>query len=179
MNIKLLTLLILISSQVFAKDKYTTFKNIKSKLSPKQGFLAIVIDNTSGVEFYKLKLQKTDSLISGHTFKKLSKNKLYALIKLDKGTYFWSKGSLRDQSYFKSKDKKNAKFEIKPQVINYFGDLIIQYNPKARTFFLNYQNRMSQMYLKLKKESPHAFSKYPLVLSSQYPDPFAEFYQNL
>jgi hypothetical protein len=103
MKIKLLTLLLLISTQIFAKDKYSSFKNIKSDLSATQGFLAIVIDNIHGVEFYKLKLQKTNSFISGHTFKKLSKNKLYALIKLDKGTYFWSKGSLRGLVHIPSK----------------------------------------------------------------------------
>ncbi|HHL31318.1 MAG TPA: hypothetical protein ENJ41_01945 [Oceanospirillales bacterium] len=171
--------LIILPFSLIASNKYATFKNIKSELNPNQGFLAVVIDNSEGVEFYKFKLKKIDGFFTAFTFKKLSLKKQYALIKLNQGSYFWSKGSLRDQSHFISKNKEDTQFEIKAQSINYFGDLIINYDKQSKSLSMIYENRMSMMYNKLKEEAPIAFYKYPLVLSSKYPDPFAKFYHDL
>lgn len=143
------------------------------KLGSNEGLLLVSVDTRDPLHY--VRVQREGNFLAYGKLEDLKpgvSTKLYAVAA---GSYRWDRVALSQDFYFELSDDVELKFEVKPGVINYPGDLLYrrlsQSSGRMRT-----TDRALRALDWIEANFP-ALQRFPFFYTGHYPDPFPEFYR--
>ena len=145
-------------------------------LKPDEGLLIITMQTPEHVS--SLHFNRQGHYVDGESIDDIKPGQTTRLFVVTAGSY-----QFNDVEYDSRKviltiqmgDDPNAKFEVKPGVINYPGELI--YIPRRTSVSFRVVNRGLMAIDWLNDHDRAALSKYSFEFTGRYPDPFPDFYR--
>jgi dipeptidyl aminopeptidase/acylaminoacyl peptidase len=147
------------------------------ELKPDEGLLAVSFDTLNEVK--SVRFGRRGGVFATGLLKDLGVGRSLQLFALDAGDYQWSEVSVRTifglRWRFDVSDDDELAFNVEPGRINYAGDLVfrMQSNLRADIYAVNRSLRVIDW---LDKQHPDLRRRYGFAFSSEYPDPFPDFY---
>lgn len=143
------------------------------KLDADEGLVVLVVDSNSSLR--EVRFRKDGRLFDAATMKNIGDLAAPRLYVLPAGTYEWSRVTTGFGHWYDFKDAPETKFNVRPGVLNYPGDMLMRgtYTNSAQFLFTN---RGLQAMDWLETQHPALFGKYRFTYTGQYDDPFPSLY---
>ena len=143
------------------------------KVKDGNGLLAVDI-NTANAYVNVVKIERVGSLFGGTSLTGLGLGDNVRLVELPAGTYRWSRVDMNG-AYLHIRDDERFQFKVEPGVINYPGDLDIEYTGSGNRYYTTVSDRAGRAMSNLDTMYPGVRHKFPLRYQGALPDGFPEF----
>ncbi len=144
-------------------------------LGPGEGLVVIDVDGSEPISL--LHIARQGSMFGGETIGDLPPGKSANLYVATAGEYRWDRiefGVAMFRFVYNLKDDPEFRFQVRPGVINYPGDLM--YRPNGSSARIHAPNRGLGSIDWLRKNHPAIYAKYHFAFTGHYADPFPDFY---
>lgn len=140
-----------------------------------EGLVLVAVD--SSVDLSSLRVIKDGRIFGAGTLTAIRQGRSFGLYIAPAGRYQWNEIRLKHHlvKYQLAKDPE-FKFEVRPGVINYPGEVLFRPSSPWRASILAPNRGLAAMDW-LDKEHPGLQDQYPFVYAGYYPDPFPDFYR--
>lgn len=147
------------------------------ELAPDEGLLAVSFDTLNEVK--SVRFGRRGGLIASGLLRDLEIGRTRRLFVVEAGDYQWSEVSVRfifgDRARFDLSDDRELAFKVQAGRINYPGDLVFRMKGVSRAD-IHSVNRSLHVLDWIEKDHPQLHARYGFAFSSDYPDPFPDFY---
>jgi len=145
------------------------------KLGADEGLLLVSVDTLA--EIYYVRIQKEGNIFSSAKLQDLKQGVTTKLYAAPAGKYRWDRVGLLANYYYELSDEVEFKFEIRPGVVNYPGDLLFRRSGGTRSR-MRTMDRALQAMDWLETQFP-SLNSMKFVYIGHYADPFVEHYRKL
>lgn len=172
---RFLAIVFLSVSCLFTADAIGREFKAGDEVKVKDGDGLLVVNISSEAFIDVVKIERMGSLFGGASLTRLGRGDNVRLIELPAGDYRWSRIDMQYMAYLNIRKDARFQFKVEPGVINYPGDLDIEYAGSGGRYHTNVSDRAGRAMVNLDSLYPGVRQKFPLRYQGALPDKFPEF----
>ncbi|MCB1643119.1 MAG: S9 family peptidase [Xanthomonadales bacterium] len=146
------------------------------QLREQQGLLLLAVD--SPIKLYSATLNHPGKVLGPVVLRKLEPGRQHALYVVDAGRYMWQSVKPIANWRLNLISEDTFAFDVRPGVINYPGDLVIDMSGGWISDLGLYDRALPAIDW-LQAQHADVLEQYPLQYTGHYPDPFPDYYREL